>query len=175
MLKAQNEIRIIWLMLLSIVAIATWFLNLHVFSYLCALALVISVMHYVDLIQQPTQILASQFQQPMSPSSKVPLYLASLLAVVGGIMSWHWLSAVGVTIWIFFFLRWLRRLEQQLANLKQYIEHTQAQLQANTEVASNRIAVQDSTSNTVVAAEHPTVATQAYFAFDLINIGQNSL
>ena len=129
MAKAQNEIRIIWLMLLTIVTIAAWFLNVHLISYVCVLALVISVMQYVDLIQKPTQDIAVQLQQPVQANSKVPLYLASLLAIVGGIMSWHWLTAFGMSVWIFFFLRWLRRLEQQLNNLNRSLSHFEQSIQ----------------------------------------------
>ncbi|TCM66720.1 putative membrane protein [Acinetobacter calcoaceticus] len=123
--KVHSEIRIMWLMFLMIVAIAAWFLELHLLSYLCALALVMSVMHYVDLIQNPTQDIATQFDAEHVRNSKVPLYLASLLAVLGAVMSWHWVLGAGITIWIFFFLRWLRRLEQQLNRLQHLLERQQ--------------------------------------------------
>ncbi len=118
----QSEIRIIWLMLLTIVAVAAWLFDVRLISYLCALALSMSVMHYVDLLQKPAQGLSEQLQQPIQANSKVPLYLSSMLAVFGGVMGWHWMTAAGITIWIFFFLRWLRRLEQQLISVQQQIQ-----------------------------------------------------
>lgn len=123
----QSEIRIIWLMLLTIVAVAAWYFDVRIISYLCALALSMSVMHYVDLLQQPTQTLSEQLQQPIQVNSKVPLYLSSMLAVLGGVMSWHWMTAAGITIWIFFFLRWLRRLEQQLIGVQYSLQHMHLQ------------------------------------------------
>lgn len=43
--KGQSEIRMIWLMVLIIVGVGAWFLDVHLLTYLCALALVMSVMH----------------------------------------------------------------------------------------------------------------------------------
>lgn len=123
MLKAQGEIRIIWLMLLMIAGVATWFLGIALLSYLCALALVMSVIHYVDAIEQPTADIARQQQISIQQTSKVPLYIASLIAGVGVFTDKHWLTAAGVTIWIFFFLRWLRRLEQDLIQVQYYFQH----------------------------------------------------
>lgn len=123
MLKAQGEIRIIWLMLLMIVGVATWFLGVPLLSYLCALALLISVVHYVDAIAQPTAAIVQKTPVPIQTTSKIPLYIASLVAGVGLVMHWHWLVAVGVTLWIFFFLRWLRRLEQDLIQVQYYFQH----------------------------------------------------
>lgn len=123
MLRAQGEIRIIWLMLLMIVGVATWFFDITLLSYLCALALVMSVIHYVGTIEQPTVDIAMQQQISIQKTSKVPLYIASLIVAAGLFADKHWMTAAGVTIWIFFFLRWLRRLEQDLIQIQSYLQH----------------------------------------------------
>ena len=109
--KGQSEIRMIWLMVLIIVGVGAWFLDVHLLTYLCALALVMSVMHYVDAIQTPTVKMAEEIRFPVQETSKVPLYLAVIVALVGVAMAWTWMVGTGITLWIFFFLRWLRRLE----------------------------------------------------------------
>jgi ABC-type multidrug transport system fused ATPase/permease subunit len=64
MLKGQSEIRIIWLMMLIIIAVSAWFLDAHVLTYLCGLAFVMSVMHYVDAIQNPMLDIAQSMRLP---------------------------------------------------------------------------------------------------------------
>jgi DNA polymerase I-like protein with 3'-5' exonuclease and polymerase domains len=54
----QREIRMMWLMGLTIVAIAAWFLAVPLLSALCGIALIMSVMHYVDSIENPSMTLA---------------------------------------------------------------------------------------------------------------------
>ncbi|MDV2470349.1 DUF2339 domain-containing protein [Acinetobacter chinensis] len=117
-LKGQNEIRMIWLMVLIIVAVSAWFLKTPVVTYICVVALMISVMQYVDAVRKPLDELSVQYQHTSEPTSKMPLYIASVLAFAGGFMDLQWLTALGVTAWIFFFLRWLQRLELALNRLQ---------------------------------------------------------
>ena len=116
--KGQSEIRIIWLMVLTIVAVAAWFYEAHVITYLCGLGFVMSVMHYVDALQKPLTDLAAQQNIPVQFTSKVPLYISSIVAVVGMTLHWSWLIGLGLTSWIFFFLRWLRRLERYVQDIQ---------------------------------------------------------
>ena len=111
MRKGQSEIRMIWLMVLIIVGVGSWFLDVRVFTYLCGLAFVMSVMQYVDAIQTPAVKIAAETNLSVQETSKVPLYLSSIVALVGGAMEWSFVVGLGITAWIFFFLRWLRRLE----------------------------------------------------------------
>lgn len=101
--KGQSEIRMIWLMVLIIVGVGAWFLDVRLLSYLCALALVMSVMHYVDAIQTPTVKIAEEIRFPVQETSKVPLYLAVIVALIGVAMAWTWMVATGITLWIFSF------------------------------------------------------------------------
>lgn len=125
MQKAQTEIRMIWLMVLIIVGIGTWFLDIHLISYLTGLIFVISVMQYVDAIQSSTLTVASTQHVSASETSKVPLYLASIVTIVGGAMDWSWVIGAGLSAWIFFFLRWLQRLERLLHRVQAHLYHTQ--------------------------------------------------
>lgn len=118
MLKQHSEIRIIWLMVLIISAVAAWFLKFPILSFLCAIAFVLSVMQYVDAIEKPAHDLAVHSQLLFEPTSKVPLYLCSIVAVVSGLMSWYWLVGLAASSWIFFFLRWLQKLEQSLSHIQ---------------------------------------------------------
>lgn len=103
MLRGQSETRMIWLMSLMIVAISAWFLSFPLLTYVCGFALLMSVMHYVDAIQQPAQALGEQRLIAFRATSKVPLYLSSIIAVVGGLLDWGWMIAAGAAAWIFFF------------------------------------------------------------------------
>lgn len=125
MLKGQNEIRMIWLMVLIIIAVGAWFLELKVLTYLCGLAFVVSVMHYVDSIQSSLQQVNQQVPVRFQLSSKVPLYISSLIAVVAMTLHWRWLVGLGLTAWIFFFLRWLRRLEYYVLRVEAQLQHLQ--------------------------------------------------
>lgn len=120
--KGQSEIRMIWLMILIIVGVGAWFLKAHIFTYLCGLALVISVMQYVDALQTPAAQIATEKHILFQETSKVPLYLASIVALVGGAMDWSFVVGAGVTAWIFFFLRWLRRLEALLNQVQRRLQ-----------------------------------------------------
>ena len=116
--KGQSEIRMIWLMALIIVGVGAWFLDVRIFTYLCGLAFVMSVMQYVDAIYSPAAQIAAETHLSVQESSKVPLYLCSIIAIVGGILDWEFAIAVGITGWVFFFLRWLRRLEGVLNQIQ---------------------------------------------------------
>ncbi|MGE8564477.1 MAG: hypothetical protein ACN6NM_11925, partial [Acinetobacter bohemicus] len=82
--KGQSEIRMIWLMVLIIVGVGAWFFKLQIFTYLCGLAFVMSVMQYVDTLQTPAAQIATEMHISLQETSKVPLYLASIIALVGG-------------------------------------------------------------------------------------------
>ncbi|SPL70632.1 DUF2339 domain-containing protein [Acinetobacter stercoris] len=124
MLKGRSEIRVIWLMVLVIIAVGAWFLDesTRILTYVCGLAFVMSVMQYVDQIQKPIQDISSQIKQPFYLASKVPLYISSVIAIVGIAMHWSWMIGFGLTGWIFYFLRWLRRLEAYLNMIEQQIQ-----------------------------------------------------
>ena len=125
MRKGQGEIRMIWLMVLIIVGVGAWFLDVRIFTYLCGLAFVMSVMQYVDVIQSPAAQIAVETNISVQENSKVPLYLCSIIAIVGGILDWEFAVGLGITAWIFFFLRWLRRLEGLLNQIQTQLQHTQ--------------------------------------------------
>ena len=108
----------IWLMTLLIVGVSAWFLKIPLLSYLCAAALVMSVMQYVDAIQKPLENMTLTNSAATTLTSKVPLYLASIVAVVAGLMGWNLVVGLAVTVWIFFLFRWLRRLESLLIQLQ---------------------------------------------------------
>lgn len=126
MLKGQSEIRIIWLMMLMIIAVSAWFFDAKIVTYICGLAFVMSVMHYVDAIQNPMQEIASKTQIPLQNTSKVPLYISSIVSVVGLTLHFSWLVGLGLTAWIFFFLRWLRRLERYLSQVQTQLQRLQS-------------------------------------------------
>ena len=122
MLKGQNEIRMIWLMALIIAGIGMWYAEFRQFSYLCGLAFAISVMHYVDDLQKPAEQLAAEAGLPLEPTSKAPLYISSIMALAGSLGQIGFLTALGITAWIFFFLRWLKRLERNLFSIQQQLQ-----------------------------------------------------
>ncbi|NHB59557.1 DUF2339 domain-containing protein [Acinetobacter sp. 194] len=124
MFKGQNEIRMMWLMVLMIVGIGAWFLNVHALAYLCGIALIVSVIQYVDAIEKPTQSMSQQGQVKLTHTSRIPLYIASIVAVVGGFLHLSGMMALGITLWVFFFLRWLRRLENNLNTLQSKLKHS---------------------------------------------------
>ena len=126
MLKGQNEIRMIWLMALIIAGIGMWYAEIRQFSYLCALAFAISVMHYVDDLQKPAEQLAAEAGLPLEPTSKLPLYISSVMALAGSLGQIGFLTALGITAWIFFFLRWLKRLERNLFSIQQQLQRLSA-------------------------------------------------
>ncbi|MBU3848684.1 MAG: DUF2339 domain-containing protein [Candidatus Acinetobacter avistercoris] len=118
MLKQHSEIRMIWLMVLIIAAVGAWFLKLPILTFLCAIAFVLSVMQYVDAIEKPVHDIAAKSQSVFEPTSKVPLYLSSVIAVIGSILGWYVLVGLAASSWIFFFLRWLQKLERNLNQIQ---------------------------------------------------------
>lgn len=118
MLKRQNEIRMIWLMVLIIVAVSAWFLDIRILTYICGIAFVMSVMQYADGISHSMDDLSQKSHVSLQPTSKVPLYLSSFFALISGFMEWHLGLTIGITAWIFFFLRWLKRIENSLIHVE---------------------------------------------------------
>ncbi len=113
MLKQNNEIKMIWLMMLIMVGIGAWYLDVRILSYISGIGFMLSVMNYVDDLQHGADALSSS-KQPFQVTSKVSLYIASLLTVVGLLTELGYLVAIGISLWVYFFLRWLKRLERQL-------------------------------------------------------------
>lgn len=114
MTNKQSELRMMWLMCLLIVGIGAWVsLDNYVISLLCGLAFVMSIMQYVNA-------LADQAHAQTPPRSRVPLYLCSITAVVAGFLSWSWLFALALSLWIYFLLSWLQQLERKLNQLPQH-------------------------------------------------------
>lgn len=130
MLRAQGEIRIIWLMLLMIVGVVAWSLEITLLSYLCALALVVSIMYYVTMTQRSVIALAQQQGVVLRSRTQSPLYIASIVIGAGLFINQHLLTAVGLASWLFFFLKWLQHQEQDLNILQQ-----QLGLQQNQEIS----------------------------------------
>ena len=124
----QNEQRMMWLMLLIVVAVGAWFLNQHFITYICGIAFVMSVMQYVDAIEVNAQHIQTQLLDPVRVTSKVPLYLASGVTIFGVVMDWSYVIASGVSVWIYFFLRWLQRLERTLIALQRIYKAQPPQL-----------------------------------------------
>lgn len=151
MLKQHSEIRMIWLMVLIISAVGAWFLKLPILTFLCAIALVLSVMQYIDAIEKPAEKLAAQSDSAFEVTSKIPLYLSSIVAVVGSLMSWYWLVGLAASSWIFFFLRWLRRLEQNLNHIQahQKIKNTEGMASSHDGLLDPSLNSQQSISSTL--------------------------
>lgn len=118
MTAGQNELRMIWLISLVIVGISAWYLELQIVTYLTGLGFLISVMQYISAIEAPMRDLAAPTQVIMSANSKIPLYISSIIAIVGGVTELNWLMGIGITAWIFFLLRWLQRLERNIIQLQ---------------------------------------------------------
>ena len=118
MVSQQSEQRMMWLLSLLVVGIGSWFVLDHpIVSLLCGAAFVISIMQYVNA-------LAHKAEPQHMARSRVPLYLASILAVFAAFMSWSWLLAAALSLWIYFLLSWLRHIEQRLEQQPQYIPNT---------------------------------------------------
>lgn len=118
MTAGQNELRMIWLISLVIVGISAWYLELQIVTYLTGLGFLISVMQYISAIEAPVRDLAASTQVIVPANSKIPLYISSLIAIVGGVTELNWLMGIGITAWIFFLLRWLQRLERNIVQLQ---------------------------------------------------------
>lgn len=118
MTAGQNELRMIWLISLVIVGISAWYLELQIVTYLTGLGFLISVMQYISAIEAPVRDLAAPTQVIVPANSKIPLYISSIIAIVGGVTELNWLMGIGITAWIFFLLRWLQRLERNIVQLQ---------------------------------------------------------
>lgn len=117
MLKQNNEIKMIWLLLLIMVGIAAWFFDVRLLSYICGAGFMLSVMNYIDDLQHGAETIGAKLQ-PIKTTSKIPLYIASIITVVGLLLELSYLVALGISLWVYFFLRWLKRLERQLNALQ---------------------------------------------------------
>jgi hypothetical protein len=93
-------------------------------------------MQYVDTLQTPASQIATKMHISLQETSKVPLYLASIIALVGGVMEWSLVVGAGITAWIFFFLRWLRRLEALLNQVHMRLQQVQSMTDAAVEPTS---------------------------------------
>ncbi|ANF82453.1 hypothetical protein A3K93_09785 [Acinetobacter sp. NCu2D-2] len=129
MTTGQNELRMIWLISLIIVAAGAWYLDQLMLSLFCGLGLMISVMQYVSAVQTPLNTTAEALQAPIQRSSKVPLYISSIVAIIGGVTGLDGLMGVGITAWIFFLLRWLQRIEASMRILQQVLKHPSLHVQ----------------------------------------------
>lgn len=125
MTTGQNELRMMWLITLVMVGLSAWYLDYAIVSYICSLGFVVSVMQYINALQQPIDALSSTQHVVIQANSKVPLYISSLVAILGGFIDLKWLMGLGITTWIFFLLRWLQRLELSLQRVQQHIHSTQ--------------------------------------------------
>ena len=79
----QNKIRVIWFMLLIIIAIGAWWLDVPMLSYICAVAAVVSVIFFVGRVQNSLEQVAEAQSQVQRQSSKTPLYIATFRGVAG--------------------------------------------------------------------------------------------
>ncbi|HAA07951.1 MAG TPA: hypothetical protein DCD99_13060, partial [Acinetobacter schindleri] len=77
MTTGQNELRMMWLISLVIVGLSAWYLDYEIVSYLCGLGFLMSVMQYVNAVQQPLEEITAEHQLSISGYSKVPLYISS--------------------------------------------------------------------------------------------------
>lgn len=147
MLKQNNEIKLIWLMALMMIGISAWYLDVRVLSYISGIAFIMSVMSYVDDVQYAANAL-TQPQVVSSVTSKIPLYIAALIIIVGALTELNYLVALGITVWVYVFLRWLKRLERQL-------QHAQ-QLYAKQSTATQFNAKEDTHLSTSISATRTT-------------------
>lgn len=159
MWKWQNEVRMIWLMTLIVIAVGAWFLEIPQFTYICAIALVMSLIQYVDAIQKQTNQIAIDRPVQLMHTSRVPLYLASIAAVVGGFLHLSWMVAFAVSVWIFFFLRWLRRLENNLNHLQTHL-HRQSTVLDDQQVIGSNIHTSNNPNVIHIGPTPPKIPTQ---------------
>lgn len=93
MTTGQNELRMMWLISLVIVGLSAWYLDYEIVSYLCGLGFLMSVMQYVNAVQQPLEEITAEHQLSISGYSKVPLYISSLITIL-------WVLLAFATMWI---------------------------------------------------------------------------
>src|SRR5690606_14489394 len=85
MTAGQNELRMIWLISLFIIGVSAWYLDLQIVTYLSGFSFLISVMQYISAVATPVRDMASPAQRIVPVYSKVPLYISSIIAIVGGV------------------------------------------------------------------------------------------
>ncbi len=156
MLKQNNEIKMIWLMTLILVGIGAWYLDVRILSYISGIGFMLSVMNYVDDLQHGADALSSS-KQPFQVTSKVPLYIASLLTVVGLLTELGYLVAIGIGLWVYFFLRWLKRLERQLHLLQGRALQSQSK-HAATSISASTIDRPENFDSNDTPSVHPATA-----------------
>ena len=115
----QSEIRIIWFMVLMVVAMGAWWLDVPMLSYVCAIAAGMSIMLYGGRVQQALEYNIDARTMRYVPTSKVPMYLAAMIAMLGMLLDWYLIVSLAVGAWIFLLLRWLSRLEQEVYQIQQ--------------------------------------------------------
>ncbi|WP_429761746.1 DUF2339 domain-containing protein [Acinetobacter towneri] len=152
MQTGQNEIRIIWFMLLIIISIGAWWLGVPMLSYICAVAAVVSVIFFVGRVQNSLEQVAEAQSQVQRQSSKTPLYIATFIAFLGVLLDWYLLASISLSAWIFMLLRWLQRLEQGLYQLQQL--QSAAKLQTHAQKSYPQKAYAQETKTQTQFAEH---------------------
>lgn len=168
MQTGQNEIRIIWFMLLIIISIGAWWLGLPMLSYICAVAAVVSVMFFVGRVQNSLEQVVDAQSQVQRQSSKTPLYIAAFIAFLGILLNWYLLTSIALSAWIFMLLRWLQRLEQGLYQLQQlqsaaklqtYAQKTTSQTQFTAHILANTSEVDASLSSVKANVDDGVIST----------------
>lgn len=123
MTTGNNQLSMMWLITLVIAAAGAWYLDQKIISLFCGLGFLISVMQQVSAVEQPVEMTAQTLNAPIQQNSKVPLYVSSVIAIIGGVLGLSWLVGIGITAWIFFLLRWLQRIEYSMLQLQQIVQH----------------------------------------------------
>ena len=152
MQTGQNEIRIIWFMLLIIISIGAWWLGVPMLSYICAVAAVVSVIFFVGRVQNSLEQVVDAQSQVQRQSSKTPLYIAAFIAFLGVLLDWYLLASIALSAWIFMLLRWLQRLEQGLYQLQQL--QSAAKLQTHAQKSYPQKAYAQETKTQTQFTEH---------------------
>ena len=103
MQTGQREIRMMWLMGLTIVADCSMVLAVPLLSG-CGIALIMSVMHYVDSIENPSMTLAEQRGiASFSQRQSAVFTFAAFVILIGMVGQWGGLIGLGISGWLFFF------------------------------------------------------------------------
>ncbi|MEB6566091.1 DUF2339 domain-containing protein [Acinetobacter towneri] len=128
----QSEIRIIWFMVLMVVAMGAWWLDVPMLSYVCAIAAGMSIMLYGGRVQQALEYNIDARTMRYVPTSKVPMYLAAMIVMLGMLLDWYLIVSLAVGAWIFLLLRWLSRLEQAVYQIQQRQQTSASQTEVST-------------------------------------------
>lgn len=132
MQTGQSEIRIIWFMVLMVVAMGAWWLDVPMLSYVCAIAAGMSIMLYGGRVQQALEHNIDARTMRYVPTSKVSMYLAAMIAMLGMLLDWYLIVSLAVGAWIFLLLRWLSRLEQAVYQIQQRQQTSASQTEVST-------------------------------------------